>query len=269
MAVNLTSMMVSDEAYQNHDVFTELERYESFYEKLAFSCFPWATMGTKAAANIDSYVFSSIQGTMCSIKLVLREGMMNDAFALLRKYHDSIVMNIYTGLYLDNNFSIQNLIVEQISDWLSGKAQMPEFRTMSRYIRESEKLAKLWPLLNQGDIYKRVRDLCNDHTHYNFYRNVLLNDKEIHIQSRGKQLDNFYHSLNHLFILHFSCLFTVREYYMMSSDYLDCLECNMTPDPDSLRWVVPFVQEIFTEVIKERRADIADLMLEETEMELE
>ena len=36
---------------------------------------------------------------------------------------------------------------------------------------------------------------------------------------------------------------------MMSSDYLDALECNMQPEADSQYWVAPFVQEIFDDIV--------------------
>ena len=78
-------MMVSDEKYQKHGVFEALERYAAFYESLAHSVFGFVSLGTRAICNIDSYLFSSIQGTLASIQAILRDGRINDAYALLRK----------------------------------------------------------------------------------------------------------------------------------------------------------------------------------------
>ncbi len=90
-------MMVSDEEYQKHTVFGDLERYVAFYESLAHSVLGFVSLGTRAICNIDSYLFSSVQGTLASIQAILRDGRINDAYTLLRKYHDSAIINIYTA----------------------------------------------------------------------------------------------------------------------------------------------------------------------------
>ncbi len=261
-------MMVSDEEYQKHTVFADLERYVAFYESLARSVFGFVSVGTRAICNIDSYVFSSIQGTLASIHAILRDGRINDAYALLRKYHDSAIINIYTGLYLEDHVSIENFIVAQIDRWLQGKERLPEFRVMSRCIRASSRVAPITGLLFAGDRYKLLRDRCNDHTHYNFYRNVLLNDKEILLKGRRQALEEFSNDLRDVLILHLSCMFFASGHYMMSSDYLDWLECGMTPEPDSQYWVAPFVQEIFDQTIKKSRPDIAAMIQQHTSMHL-
>lgn len=261
-------MMVSDEQYQNHAVFGDLERYAAFYWSLAHSVFGFLSLGTRAVCNIDSYLFTSTQGTLVSIQAILRDGRINDAYALLRKYYDSAIINIYTGLYLQDHFSIQNFVVEQIDKWMQGKDRLPEFRIMSQYIRKSERVSPITALLFADDRYKRLRDRCNDHTHYNFYRNVLLNDKEISFGGRGPALEEFSNDLRDLVILHVSYVFFVNGHYMMSSDYVDCLECGMTPEPGSQYWVAPFVQEIFDQTVKKFRPDIAATIKQQGSMDL-
>ncbi|RPI79678.1 MAG: hypothetical protein EHM45_01990 [Desulfobacteraceae bacterium] len=261
-------MMVSDEEFQKHAVFADLERYGAFYESLAHSVFPFVSVGTRAICNIDSYVFSSIQGTLASIHAILQDGRINDAYALLRKYYDSAIINIYTGLYLKDHVSIENFIVTQIDKWLQGKDQLPEFRIMSQYIRGSQRAAPITGLLFSDDRYKRLRDRCNDHTHYNFYRNVLLNDKEIVLEGRRQALEEFSNDLRDVLILHLSYLFFANGHYMISSDHIDCLECGMTPEPDSQYWVAFFVQEMFDQTIKKSRPDIATMIKQHSLMHL-
>jgi hypothetical protein len=261
-------MMVSDEAFQKHIVFAELERYRAFYESLAHSVFPFVSVGTRAIGNIDSYVFSSIQGTLVSIHSVLCDGRINDAYALLRKYYDSAIINIYTGLYLKDHVSIENFIVTQIDRWLQGSDQLPEFRIMSQYIRDSQGVAPITRLLFSDNRYKWLRKRCNDHTHYNFYQNVLLNDKEIVLEARRQAVEEFSEDIRDVFILHLSYLFFANGHYMMSSDHLDSLECGMTPAPDSQYWVAPFVQETFDSIIKKYRPDIAAMIKQHSSMQL-
>ena len=249
--------MVDDDEYKKHHVFSELECCINFYESLSWSVFGFCSTGTNAICNIDSYVYSSIRGTLESMVIILKNGRINDACALLRKYYDSAIINVYSNLYLEDHVSIENLIVDKINNWLKGKDQLPEYRVMSNYIRKSEKIAAINNLLYINDRYKKIRARCNDHTHYNFFYNVLLNDNEINLENRLQVLDVFSADARDVFILHLAYLFFLKDHYMTSSDYVDALECGMTPVVDSQYWVAPFVQAVFDDIISKQRPDIA------------
>ena len=261
--------MTIDNTYKEHHVFTQLSEYADFYKSLALSIFGFITQGTKAICNIDSYVYSSIQGTLESIKDILNKGRINDSYALLRKYYDSTIINVYSNLYLNENFSLENFIVKKIDNWLKGKEQLPEYRVMSQYVMSSKKLSKITELLYKDKTYKKIRERCNDHTHYNFYQNVLLNDNEIHLENRLESLNTFSKDLENIFVLHFSYLFYLNDHYMMSSDYVDSLDCGLTPEEGSQYFVAPFVQKIFDSVIKKNRMDLAEEIKSKSSMKLE
>jgi hypothetical protein len=261
-------MLRNDPDYQNHAVFIELDQYIEFYKQLSHSVFLWVASGTRSIFNTDTYVFSSIQGTLTSIHSVLRDGRINDAYALLRKYHDSVTINIYSNLYLEDHASIDNFVVKQIDDWVTGKAQLPEYRIMSQYIRSASRVAPITVILDADNRYKLLRKRCNDHTHYNFYRNVLFNDNEISLPDRNRELDVLLGDVRDLLILHVAYLFFANGHYMMSSDYVDSLECGLTPEPDSEYWVAPFVQDVFDRTVTIHRPDVAAAIRKHTRMHL-
>ncbi len=261
-------MQATDKKYKEHHIFKELDRYIKFYESLAMSVFAFCTVGTKAICNVDSYVYSSIQGTLESIRVILKMGRINDAYALLRKYHDSAIINIYSNLYLENNCSVENVIVKQINNWIQGIEKLPEYRVMAQYIKRDNKLDIINNLLNKDKKYNKIRDRCNDHTHYNFFYNLLLNDNRVYVKGRLMALNTLCEDVKNLFILHMAYVFYFKEHYMSSSDYVDCLECGMTPQDGSQYWVAPFVQEIFDVVIKKERPDIADAIKQHSCMSL-
>lgn len=261
-------MQVTEKAYQEHRVFAELQRYMRFYERLATSVFSFATMGTKAICNIDTYVYSSMQGTVESMRTILLAGRINDAYALLRKYHDSAIINIYSNLYILNNFSLENFIVEKINNWLQGKETLPEYRVMSQYIKGADVLRPINDVFGTDDRYKQLRNRCNDHTHYNFYRHAMLNDNEVHIDNRGWWLNRFSEDVQDIFILHLGYIFFLNSHYLMSSDHLDALECGMQPEEDSQYWVAPFIQEIFNEIITPKRPDVTAVVKANSPMHL-
>jgi hypothetical protein len=261
-------MQVTDKAYQEHPVFAELERYTEFYQKLAMSVFSFATMGTTAICNIDTYVYSSMQGTLESIKSILLSGRINDGYALLRKYYDSAVINAYSNLYLLENYSVESFLVEKINNWLQGRDKLPEYWEMSNYLKKSEVLKPINDVFGVDERYKRLRGRCNDHTHYNFYRYAMLNDNEVYIKDREWWLNQLLEDVRDVFALHLGYVFFIKDHYMMSSDYIDSLECGMQPEEHSQYWVAPFIQQIFDEVITPRRPDITTTIKEKSAMQL-
>jgi len=261
--------MTIDNSYKEHQVFKQLSEYADFYKSLSFSIFPFITQGTRALCNIDSYVYSSIQGTLESINDILKKGRINDSYALLRKYYDSTIINVYSTLYLNDNFRIENFIVDKIDNWVKGKEKLPEYRVMSQYIRSSKKLSKINKLLYKDTKYGNIRERCNDHTHYNYFQNVLLNDNKVYLKNRLSYLDTFSKDLESIFVLHFSYLFYLNDHYMTSSDYLDSMDCGLTPEKGSQYFVAPFVQKVFDSVIKISRMDIAKEIKSKTSMKIE
>ena len=261
--------MVKDKAYKGHPVFSDLNLYVDFYNSFAFSVMSFVTMGTNAMVNMDTYVYSSIQGTVDSIKIILEKGRINDSYSLLRKYYDSAIINVYSNLYIEDNCVTEKFIVDQINNWLHGKDQLPEYRVMSQYIRSSEKLKGINACLYSDDRYKDIRGRCNDHTHYNYFQHVMLNDNEVYLKDRISSLDRLAEDLRDIFILHLSYVFCLYQHYMMSSDYMDYLDLGMQPPENSQYWVAPFVQKVFDEVIKIHRPDVASYILENTSMHLD
>jgi hypothetical protein len=261
-------MEVDSEEYKSHIVFKNLNAYIDFYDSFSMSIMGFISMGTRAICNIDTYVYSSIQGTLESILNSLVNGRINDAYSLLRKYHDSAIINIYSNLYLKDNFSIENFVVAQINNWLQGKEKLPEYRVMSSYIRSSEAIRPINDLLYKDDTYKKIRDRCNDHVHYNFYENILLNDGRIYLKNRKQVIDCFLDDLENIFILHLAYIFYLHDHYMASSDYIDSLDCGYIPVEDSQYYVAPFIQSIFDETINVRRPDIVSLIRAKTSMDL-
>ena len=262
--------MSDEDNYLKHKIFDQLTIYAEFYNDLALSIMPFMAQGTRSLLNLDTSQFSSIQGTLESIRVILINKRINDAYSLLRKYYDSIIINIYTSLYLEDYFSIENFIVKKIEDWRAGTEKLPRFSEMRKYIQESDKLSDINYLLYSTDsIYQLIRDRLNNHVHYNYYKYVLLNNSDLYIPDREKILNVFSKDLGNLFVMHFSYLFYLNEHYMIASDYVDSLDMGLTPEENSEYFVAPFIQEIFNSEIKLRRPDLAETIKKNTTMMLE
>jgi hypothetical protein len=151
---------------------------------------------------------------------------------------------------------------------LKGIETIPEYRIISKYIKDSPKLSAINKLLQRDDRYKKIRNRCNDHTHYNFYKHYLLNDNKIYNPNRVKYLNVFAKDIEAIFIQHLAYMFYLNDHYMCSSDYMDSMEMGVPPEEDSQYWVANFVQDAFDKIIKAKRYDIAEEIKRHTMMQL-
>lgn len=261
-------MQSTDEKYTSHKIFNELTYYAEFYQNLSDSvmCFP--TIGTTAIMNMDTYVFMSMKGTIESISLVLKGGMLNDAYALLRKYLDSTMINAYTNQYINDHAEKAGFFIEEINDWLHGRKALPRMKKMSTYLNKSSKLYELDKLLDSDDRYKNLRKRCNDNMHYNYFTLLMLNEGKLYMKERLDHMDQLRYDIRNVFILHVAYLFIINEAYMMSSDYIDYLEMSMSPPDGSQYWVASFIKEMINSVLSESRPDIVAFLKKSTSMEL-
>lgn len=255
--------------YIQHIIFEQLKFYSAFYDSLSFSIMGFIGKGTSGIVNIDTSTYLSMKGTIESIYDILKKGRINDAYALLRKYYDSTIINIYSNIYILDNYGDENFIIKRIDNWVKGIEQIPEYRIMSQYIKTSEKLRPINNLFEKDDRYKRIRERCNNNTHYNFYHNLLLNVSEICNPYRLKYLNTISYDMENLFIQHLGYIFYLNDYYMVSGDYMDSVDLGLQPHKDSQYWVAPFIQEVFDKVIKPKRADIANEIKSKTMMHLD
>ena len=177
---------------------------------------------------------------------------------------------IYIILYLENNFNAEkNMIVEKIDNWLNGREKLPKYKTMENYIRDnSNKLEKINKLLN-NNVYSNIRKRCNDHIHYNYFQYMTSNDNQIFNPQRITFLNQLSSDIRYIFIKHFILLFTLNESYMMSSDYVDYLDIGETPPEGTQYLVAPFIQDVFDNIIKVYKKDLAAEIKKITHMKLE
>lgn len=256
--------------YMEHEVFSTLKDLMEFYNALSFNVMRFVTPGiTPRIFNIDTYVYSSIAGTLDSIDLVLEKGRINDAFALLRKYHDAIIMDIYKAIYLKKHHSLKNWIVKDIDDWANGKGHLPWYEGMMKDIRSWKILEKLHAYFDFDGHFAKIRKKCNNHNHYNSFQYMIMNDNEVLNQHRVVVLDQLSIYMKDIFTLHFAYTISLNAPYIMDSDYVDALDCGLIPEKDSQYRVVPFAQTIFDKYIKSRWAELAEYLKDSCGMQLE
>lgn len=82
--------------YYKHKIFEFLEDLYYFYGFIATSsCDTADGLMITGKFSVGYHIYSSIQGTIESIKILIYAGRLNDVFALSRKYDDAILTVLY------------------------------------------------------------------------------------------------------------------------------------------------------------------------------
>ena len=250
------------------DCLSVVRTVGTFYEDLSFSTFQYGKPGVRSILNIDTTILESCKSTLESARVVLEQGHITDAFTLLRKLFDDIIVHIYCTIHLEAT-SDTSLFDKHVEEWVAGTEKLPRIGTMLKFISRFESLRELCGMINLNDRYKTIRKYCNDNVHSNYFRYLYLNtDCHVETSIASGLFVRFRSFLIDIVVFHFAYLLSIEFHYMSSSDHVDHLEANMPPPKDSQYWVAPYVQVFFDKIIKHRRADGADWMVKKTPMQL-
>lgn len=243
------------DAYNKHQVFDEIQQILEYYEDVAEACLYISPNGTQARLNYQSYIYTAIQGTLESIQVILKIGHINDAYTLLRKYFDDVLMEIYISILREDKFDwISNQIVRDVDEGLTRKHRIPATNKILNFIKNSKNAKKIYPFFGWETYFKHNREVLNDCVHGNKYHTVILNCNKIILHNREKHLQNTQIVLKQVFTMHLAFIFQLTPQYMMASDYIYCHNCGLEPPPGSEQQIAPYTQRVFDKYIKPSKA---------------
>ena len=265
--------------YLEHDIFSVLQDIIDFYDLLSYNSFFFVdnSLLTSVVQNLDTSVFDAMCGTIESIKMVLGNGRINDAYSLLRKYDDAIMVDAYMNIILrkendkfiadllKDEASLQNNIKESmIRAWVKfSKKLYKQTSDMAKEIGNDPTLYKVSQLIKGSESFKHNRNICNDNVHYNSWSTFVLNNFHLinTTQSWKKHLDKMKATLIQFFALHFSYIYILHPEFYVASDYVDSLDCGITPPESTMNWVASFVQTVFDKYVKPFYPDAAEYLV--------
>lgn len=262
--------------YYNHKVFDLLADLNYFYDFLSDSCCNTGD-GCMIAGkfSVNSNIYSSIQGTIESIKILVFAGRLNDAFALTRKLEDAIYTDLYTNILIkqdelkmvDPKEEIKNIWDKSIvRKWVFHEEKLwgDKKKTLSTIKVEIKKVdPELGNLFEDMEKKSNDRQVCNNNVHYNSWETFAIND--FHYLSGTRKgvrlLNDLYDIVLRLFVYHFSYTYIQRGFIYGSYDYINYLEEGLEPEPDSQYWVAQIVQDVFDKYIKTEYNAIAQHLI--------
>lgn len=242
---------VNSNAYQTHPIFNVIRQMMDFYNGVSDTCYSYVASGAPGIGNYASYVYLSLQYTLDSIKILLMEGHITDAFVLSRKYFDTVLVEIYIDVVRRDKYDwMESFIVKDVEEWIKGHYRIPTIKKILGILKTSESTKDLFPYFGWNTYLKNNREFLDDSVHVNRYYGLLMNCPQICLKDREKQLNNISIILNQVFLIHISFIFHLNGHYLMASDYVDSLELGLTPPEGSERWIAQYAQRAFNIFIK-------------------
>lgn len=260
---------INGKTYQDHFVFEKIEHMMKYYDGLADTCYRFIPNGTLGAANYASYVYMSIHSTLDSIRMLLKKGHVTDAFVLIRKLFDTVLVEIYFDVVRKEKYDwMKSFVVKDVNEWLKGKHRIPRTEKILYVLKNSPVTKDLYPFFGWETYLKKNRELLDDSVHANRYSSILWNCPSVHIDDRERQLKNASIVLDQIMLIHMSFIFYLNGHYMMASDHIDYLDMNMTPPKGSEYWLASYAQDAFDEFIKPHEK-LATFIKEHCAMEIQ
>lgn len=278
------------EKYTSNPVFNTTSELIEFYDFLSFNSLTCCdgVLITKNILSISNPIFSSIKGTIESIGVLLKNGRINDSFALIRKYEDAVLTSIYIMQLIENesekfNTDLVNdkldyeFFSNKINTWITSfKYSLKANELNIGKISQLESLNKIFKIQTSKDKSKGKletselakytnRQFCNNNVHYNSLRYFIWNDNQ-YFDSNGVRLsllDKANKAISNIFTFHLSYIFFLKPEYLVSSDYIDNLDMGKTPEEGSQHYISSISQEMFNKYIKSNK-DLSKYLLENT-----
>ena len=100
-----------------------------------------------------------------------------------------------------------------------------------------------------ADVWREMDRTLNNYVHANGMQYIFSNLPQFSNIETSKRFDEILKIIMNTTTMFLAILILIEPNYIMSSDYIDCLECNIPPVIDSQYWVASGIQEYIDEFV--------------------
>lgn len=154
-----------------------------------------------------------------------------------------------------------------VDAWFDNKVLTGEFRkelsieNYLDYLKHNPDIKKC--ILEHGldDIWESIRHRLNNYTHANGKKFIEHNLLEyLSAQEIEKCILEISEEINYITSSFLVFLFLIKPEFIMSTDYIDCIEFGFEPPDDSQYWVAPFIKEYIDKNISELHPELKSFL---------
>lgn len=245
-------MIAKDEGCKK--AISEMRIIERFLSDFGFLSFGRDFVLCGRQAFSLQMISTSFELTVGSIISCCESGCMADAYSLLRKYRDDLFFYLYIVVYDSyDKFEKKTQTVlkmeENIEKWIANNLNDLQIGTVLKDIGQSQGAKDAVRKYKLKPYFITLREKLNNYVHSNgvdFYnRNVNSYQEDALL----RQLESLLKDMSFITTTFLFLLTLCSPLSIMSIDYVDYLDCNITPPEGSQYWVAPFITDFFKENI--------------------
>ena len=252
----------------------ELKEVEKFVSDFSF-----LSMG-RDFIMCRNYVFSletvvkGLELTAGSIVSCCQFGCLADANSLLRKYRDDMFFYLYLKVYDETkkiNSSHKNItkMENNIEHWIKNDLSNLQIYEVLKEIAQSPPVAEATQKYNLKSYFDQIGERLNNYVHSNGVKYYNRNVNAYRGNELQEQLNSLLEDMQFITVTFMFLMTVCAPYLIMSTDYIDYLECGDTPPEGSQYWVAPFVVNFLKENLHLIDKSCIDYLRENTSMKFD
>ena len=198
-------------------------------------------------------ISTSIEFTVGNIIMCCERACIADANTLLRKYRDDLFFYLYVVVfnsrkYLENSNNITKM-EENISRWIQNGLDNLYIQEVLSAIGKSPELKEAVTAFELQKSFSDIGERLNDFVHgngYEYYNRVVVRYKENECYNYAKRI---YDDMKYVTVTFLFLLILCSPHLVMSTDYIDYLDCGEVPPKDVQYLVAPFIERFISDNI--------------------
>lgn len=264
--------IASMQNYQSviQDVESVIEVYQSISDLITFTGRLYMVMTPKMSCILGTELLDSTVMTLKNIQSCMTNGNLSDAYALLRKVRDESLLFLYFLTIVKDSYLKRDEINKQrkdLFDWYNSKISYIKNEDILNYIRRYQNVDIVISEHKLDSEWETLRKKLNNYVHTKGRQNAFSNYSQIYDYENGFEeirQDIKYVAVSFIFIL-----LMIDSTIIMSTDYIDHLEMNMSPPEGSQYEVAPVVQNFINTYLKSYNNELVSFIKETSIMKIE
>lgn len=252
------------------DIESVVEIYKSISDLNTLTGRMNMVMTPKRSCIVGTELLDSTVMTLKNIKSCLANGSLSDAYTLLRKVRDESLLFLYFLTIVKSHYSNRVNINKQIKhlfDWYDSKISYIKNEDIFNYIRNYQNVDSVISEHNLDTEWEALRIKLNDYVHTKGRRNAFSNYSQIYDYESG--FEEIREDIKYVAVSFIFILLLIDDTIIMSTDYIDHLEMNMTPPEGSQYEVAPIVQNFINTYLKSYNNELVYFIKETSIMNIE
>lgn len=252
----------------------ELKEVETFVSDFSFLSMGRDFIMCRSHSFSLEIIATALELTAGSIVSCCQFGCLADANSLLRKYRDDMFFYLYLMVYdktktLNSSNKYLTEMEDNIEHWIKNDLSDLQIGMVLKAIAQSPTVKEAVVQYNLRSYFNKIGERLNNYVHSNGVKYYNRNVNAYRGNELQEQLNSLLEDMRFITVAFIFLLTVCAPYLIMSTDYVDYLDCGETPPEGSQYWVAPFVANFLKENLHLIDPSCIDYLRENTSMKFD